>query len=135
MPAKAQSRNDVRIQDALNELERLIKTAFPTVTFRTYRGEDPEGTYLEAMVDVDDTHNVMDVYIDRLVDLQVEEKIPVYVIPVRPPERVAQLARSAQWRAQHHAAIKQAQEMIRRYIPEGHSLDDELIAERRADVA
>jgi len=135
MRTKAQSRNDVLIQDALNELERLIKTKFPEVIFRTYRGEDPEGTYLEAMVDVDDTHDVMDVYIDHLVDLQVEKKIPVYVIPVRPPKRVAQLARSAQRRAQHNVVIKRAQELVRRYIPEGRSLDDELIAKRRADVA
>ena len=31
-------------------------------------------------------------------------------------------------------AIKRAQEMVRRYVPEGRSLSDELIAERRAEV-
>ncbi len=41
------------------------------------------------MVDVDDINDVLDVYIDRLVDLQVEGQLPVYVVPVRPPERVA----------------------------------------------
>lgn len=30
-------------------------------------------------------------------------------------------------------AIKRAQELVRRYIPEGRSLSDELIAERRAE--
>jgi AbrB family looped-hinge helix DNA binding protein len=32
-------------------------------------------------------------------------------------------------------AIKRAQAMVRRYVPEGHSLADELIAERRAEAA
>ncbi|MDO8671119.1 MAG: AbrB/MazE/SpoVT family DNA-binding domain-containing protein [Dehalococcoidia bacterium] len=31
--------------------------------------------------------------------------------------------------------IKRAQELLRRYIPEGRSLSDELIAERRAEAA
>ena len=33
------------------------------------------------------------------------------------------------------AAIKRAQGMLRRYIPEGRSLSDELIQERRAEAA
>ncbi len=32
-------------------------------------------------------------------------------------------------------AIRRAQEMVRRYVPEGVSLVDELIAERRAEAA
>jgi AbrB family looped-hinge helix DNA binding protein len=32
-------------------------------------------------------------------------------------------------------AIRRAQEMVRRYVPEGRSLSDELIAERRAEAA
>ena len=32
-------------------------------------------------------------------------------------------------------AIRQAQELVRRYVPEGVSLVDELIAERRAEAA
>lgn len=33
------------------------------------------------------------------------------------------------------AAIKRAQSIVRRYVPEGVSLSDELIAERRAEAA
>ncbi len=33
------------------------------------------------------------------------------------------------------AAIREAQELVRRYVPEGVSLVDELLAERRAEVA
>ena len=32
-------------------------------------------------------------------------------------------------------AIKRAQEIVARYVPEGRSLADELIAERRAEAA
>jgi len=32
-------------------------------------------------------------------------------------------------------AIRRAQELVRQYIPEGRSLSDELIAERRAEAA
>ncbi len=35
-----------------------------------------------------DTDAVVDIFIDRLLDLQVEEQLPLYVIPVRPLERV-----------------------------------------------
>ena len=34
-----------------------------------------------------------------------------------------------------HASIRRAQEIVRRYVPEGVSLVDELIAERRAEAA
>lgn len=32
------------------------------------------------------------------------------------------------------AAIKRAQDIVRRYVPEGYSLVDELLAERRAEA-
>ena len=33
------------------------------------------------------------------------------------------------------SAIKRAQDLVRQYVPEGRSLSDELIADRRAEVA
>ncbi|HET6467682.1 MAG TPA: AbrB/MazE/SpoVT family DNA-binding domain-containing protein [Geminicoccaceae bacterium] len=35
----------------------------------------------------------------------------------------------------HHQAIRKIQELVRRYVPDGVSLVDELIAERRAEAA
>ena len=32
-------------------------------------------------------------------------------------------------------AVKNAQDLVRRYVPDGHRLADELIAERRAEAA
>ncbi|CAN5752027.1 hypothetical protein BH20CHL1_BH20CHL1_07890 [soil metagenome] len=50
-------------------------------------GEEPVGIYLTAIVDVEGIDEVFDLYIDRLVDLQVEERLPLYLNPVRPLER------------------------------------------------
>lgn len=80
--------DDPRIQKALTELERLIHGRYPAATFEVSEGEDPEGIYLRATVDVEDTDEVMDTIIDHLLEIQVEERLPVYVIPVRPLKRV-----------------------------------------------
>jgi hypothetical protein len=74
---------------AVEEIKELIARHYPTTTFTTYKGEDPDGIYLTATLDVDDLGKVIDLYIDRLVDLQVEEGLPLFVIPERTPERTA----------------------------------------------
>jgi hypothetical protein len=51
--------------------------------------DDPDGVYMRAIVDVDDTDEVTEFFIDRLVDLQVEENPLISVITVRTPERIA----------------------------------------------
>ena len=79
---------DARIKAALLELREMIARAFPTATFAVRTGDDPEGVYLIPTVDVPDTDAVFEVVVDRLLELQVDERVPVYVFPVRPPERV-----------------------------------------------
>lgn len=79
---------NARIQQAIDELKAMIEGRFPDARFDVYEGEDPSGMYLRVTVDIDDTDEVTDLIIDRLVDMQVEEGLPVYVIPVRPLERV-----------------------------------------------
>jgi hypothetical protein len=82
------SLHDPRIQAAITELTGLIRDGFPSATFAVGEGEDPDGVYVTATVDVEDTDEVVDVFINRMVDLQVKDGLPVYVIPVRPIERV-----------------------------------------------
>ncbi len=41
-----------------------------------------------ATVDSEDPDDVFSAVVDRLVDIQVEEGLPVYVVPSRPRERV-----------------------------------------------
>jgi hypothetical protein len=77
-----------RIQAAVSELQALIQQHYPAATFQVTQGEDPVGTYVLATVDVDDTDDVVDVYMDRLLGLQIDDGLPVYVVPVRPLDRI-----------------------------------------------
>ena len=73
---------------AIAELQRLIQQHYPGAIFQVEPGDDPTGMYLLATVDVEDTDAVVEVYIDRLLELQIDEGLAVYVVPVRPLARV-----------------------------------------------
>ena len=88
--------SDPSIQAAAAELQGLIRTRFPEATFSVGYGEDPVGVYLRAIVDVEDTDEVIGLIIDRLVTMQVDEELPIYVIPSQPPERIAAMLRTRQ---------------------------------------
>jgi hypothetical protein len=77
-----------RMEEAVHELEALITTRFSAATFVVEEGFDPEGVYLLPTVDVPDTDTVLAVVGDRLVELQVNEGLRVYVTPLRPIECV-----------------------------------------------
>ncbi len=66
------------------ELQGTVSQQYPDVRFEVFRGEDPHGTYLRAVVDVEDTDQVVDLVIDRLLDLQVEQRLPLYFFVSRP---------------------------------------------------
>ena len=91
-----------RMEEALRELQGLITARFPQAAFVVEKGFDPEGIYLVTTVDIADTDEVIAAVGDRLVELQVDEGLPVYVTPLRPIERVV-----AQLRARE-AATPQA---------------------------
>lgn len=91
------------MQAAIAEMQTLIREHHPTATFRVSRGEAPGSVFLTATVDVDDTDDVFDLVVDRLLDLQVEEGVPLQVIPVRTPERIAAIL--AARRTQESAAL------------------------------
>ena len=71
---------DSQMQKALDELRWMIQSRWSETTFFVSYGDDPEGVYLDAIVDVEDTDLVMDAIIDRLITMQVDEKLPIYVI-------------------------------------------------------
>jgi hypothetical protein len=76
------------IEKAVNELKGTIAERFPQASFVIEEGFDPKGIYLVTTVDTADTDEVMDVIGDRLVELQVDEGLPIYVTPLRPMRRV-----------------------------------------------
>jgi hypothetical protein len=72
-----------RMKEAIDELKGLITARFPQAAFVVEEGFDPEGVYLITTVDIADTDDVIAVIGDRLVELQVDEGLPVYVTPLR----------------------------------------------------
>ena len=93
MRTEQETNRSPREQAALDEMQALITRHYPTASFEVARGDDPEGWYLTASVDVPDPDEVVDVILPRLMEVQIDEGLPVYVIPVRTPERVAALLR------------------------------------------
>ena len=86
------------IEKAINELQGMISERFPQASFVVEEGFDPKGIYLVTTVDIADTDEVMDVVGDRLVELQVDGDLPIYVTPLRPIQRVV-----AELREREHA--------------------------------
>lgn len=84
---EVQLHNDERIQQGITELQGIIREHFAEAAFAVFHGDDPEGVYVRVTVDVEDTDEVVDVFLDRLLELQVEEELPLYVLPVRPANR------------------------------------------------
>ena len=83
---------DEPTQTAVEELKGLILHRFPAASFILARGDDPEGVYLRAVVDIEDVDEVVDQsLLDQLFEIQVGQGLPVYVIPLQPIERALSL--------------------------------------------
>lgn len=86
-------------RQAVTELTGLVKQRYPTAAFAIGPGEDdPAVTHITTTVDLDDPDEVVDLVIDRMLESQFDERLPVYVIPIRTAERVAALRRQQQAR-------------------------------------
>lgn len=90
--------DDPRIQTAVHELQGMITRRYPDARFDVVRGDDPDGVYVWTEVDLDDPDPVIDIVLERMLELQEDERLPVYVIPVRTAERAAQVAAQARRR-------------------------------------
>jgi hypothetical protein len=73
-----------RLLEASTELEILIRKAYPDAHFSRLWLDDPEGMYLRVIVPVDDPEEVFDLVCDRLLHFQIEEGLPLYLVPLRP---------------------------------------------------
>jgi hypothetical protein len=86
--------DDPRLVASAYELRDAILARYPEATFEITWGDDPPGLYLVPTVDVDDTDDVAQVVAERLLTLQIDDELPIYVFPIRPLSRVlAELAR------------------------------------------
>lgn len=102
----------VRIKEALQELQNIIKKKYPNAIFSIGRGREWGSYTLEVIVDidVDDTDKVFDLVVSRLVDMQVEKKLPVSVHVQSTPEK------------ERHAAEEYVNRMHALYEASKHSL-------------
>jgi hypothetical protein len=89
-----------RMEQAIDELKALILHHYPEAAFRVTPSPDGgETVVLWTVVDRDDLDEVMDVVIDRLVEMSAEEGLPLLVVPQRTPAR-----NEAIWRAMRQSA-------------------------------
>jgi hypothetical protein len=85
-----------RMEQAIEELKSIILERYPEATFRVVPDpEDAETILLKPTVDVEDRDEVVELVIDRLVDLSIHEGLSILVVPQRTPAR-----NEAIWRAQ-----------------------------------
>jgi hypothetical protein len=77
------------MHEAVDEITRAIRQRYPEATFLISRGiDEPEQVHLWTTVDREDPDEVVDLVLERLLELEVDEGIPLYVIPIRTPERI-----------------------------------------------
>jgi hypothetical protein len=87
---------DSKMEAALEELAAMISQHHPDATFRVSCGEDdPAIVQLVAVVDIEDTDPVLDVVIDRVLELH-DEDLLVFVATERPIERTLAMREAAQ---------------------------------------
>ncbi len=79
--------NHPDVQSAVVEVQGIIRERYPEARFHVGIGHDPLGVYMTATVDVEDTDDVDDLYFGRMVDIQVEERVPLYVSTESPHDR------------------------------------------------
>lgn len=81
-----------KMREAIEELQTLVLTRYPEAVFSVNRAPDePDAICLTAVVDVDEPDEVIDLTIDRVMQFQIEDELPIWLVPVRTPERVAAL--------------------------------------------
>lgn len=86
-----------RMAAAIAEMKTLISSRYPTTIYSVYEWDDPEGIFLSAVIDTEDLESATDLFLGRMVDLQIDEDLPLFVIPERTPEKqAAVLAREAE---------------------------------------
>lgn len=85
--------SDHQILSAIDEIMGIIRAHYPDASVEYGFGDDPVGIHATVTVDVEDTEEVSDLYLDRLIDMRFEESLPLYFVTVPPSERSAEWAR------------------------------------------
>lgn len=81
---------------AIAEMTDLIRESYPDAKFVVDVQGNYENLYIIAVVDVDDPDEVIDCFINRVLTMQVNEGLPLHVIPVHALARCEHLRTATQ---------------------------------------
>lgn len=108
------------VEELVEELMEMVRQRYPEAQFHDGRDpDDPQIVLITAVVDLDDPDEVTDLVIERENQLLIDEGLPVYVIPVRTPERVQATVEAARAARSGHRplAVTSRRECDDRGIP------------------
>lgn len=71
-----------KLAPALIELRDLITDKYPNAQFRvTFGLDEPFGVHLRPTLDIEDPTEISSTFMDKLLDFQIEQRLPIYVFP------------------------------------------------------
>lgn len=76
--------NEPRMQDAIAEIKSLVLDDYPDALFKAFPSSNVNGVYLRIIVDVEEPGDVSDLLLARMVEMHIDEELPIYPIPVLP---------------------------------------------------
>lgn len=76
--------NEPRMQDAIAEIKALVVSRYPDAVFDVFPSANVNGVYLRMIVDIEELGDVSDLVLPRVVEMQLDEELPIYPIPERP---------------------------------------------------
>ena len=75
---------DSRTHEAVSELKAVISSRYPDARFELTRAsDDPTNYNLVVTVENVDPDDVGDLVIERVVEMRVEESIPIHIMPIQ----------------------------------------------------
>jgi hypothetical protein len=102
------SRRSKRVAEVIEEYKQLILARFPDAEFEVTKGDDPPGIHVWATVDAEDLFEVSEYVAPYVVDVQVDEGLPIYLIPTRDRPLRARLAEAEKRDKEASAEIRNA---------------------------
>jgi hypothetical protein len=86
----AKHADNPRLSVAVEDLKGVIRSRYPEASFHTAHAPDePEIVLLFATVDAPDLDEVLSLVLDRVLQYQLDEKLPIHVIPLLGPLAIA----------------------------------------------
>jgi hypothetical protein len=93
------------MREAVAALNEMILKAYPDATFTVTDGEEPGSVHLCPTIDVIETDPVLDLVMDRVLAFQEEKGLDIHVIPLRTPQREAELQNRMRTEVTQHVSL------------------------------